>query len=166
MSDEHEHNGLTELRLAHICEIMRAFKWRRGKTGPELAEEWGLSLVSVERLSAEASKRIKAEVTDKDYVTATVCGTLEKIMSDARGDADRVITLETERGLKQESPNVSRKVAVDAAKTWAEISGAKAPTQVEDVTPKNERDSVDTLTAMLAGLAVASAPRSSAPSNP
>jgi hypothetical protein len=48
----------------------------------------------------------------------------------------------------------------------AKLIGLNAPEQVEDVTPKNERDSVDALTAMLAGLAVASAPGSSAPGNP
>ena len=125
------HNATTELRLDAICTLMRALEWRTGETGLELAAEWGVSKSTIAHLAAEASRRVKAEVTDPDRVTATICVALERMMRDAIGDARGGIMLATESGTKQESPNISRKVAIEAARTWAEVSGAHAPLKLD-----------------------------------
>jgi hypothetical protein len=53
-----------EERVAHIVGIMERLEWERGKTGPKLAAEWGVSLSVVEKASAEASRRCTADAEE------------------------------------------------------------------------------------------------------
>lgn len=48
----------TEKRRAHIQALMTAGEWSRGRTGRELAKEWGLSASAVRNLAAEVSKAL------------------------------------------------------------------------------------------------------------
>lgn len=109
--DNTEHNAATEAKIDHIASLMRSLKWRTGETGKVLAAEWDLTEKWVRELAAEASRRVYAEITDPHRVTVTVCTTLEKIVREADAEGDR-------------------KSAIDAAKAWADISGARAPNQV------------------------------------
>ena len=106
------HQAHVEARIAHIADLMRGLKYRKGVTCKALAQEWDLSEQRIWELSAEASKRVRAEVTDPDRVGAKVCTVLERVLDDAVDDGDR-------------------KSAIDAAKQWAIISGAAAPQRVK-----------------------------------
>ena len=48
-----ERAPLTQIRIAKICELMRALKWKRGVTVYELAKEWdiGESWAALARLA-------------------------------------------------------------------------------------------------------------------
>lgn len=94
-------------RVAFCVDLMRDMRWRRGKTGRELAALWGVAPATVEHYAAEASRIVRAEVTDPTEVSRTVCSALEKVLFDALSDNDR-------------------KSVISAAQTWATISGAKA----------------------------------------
>ena len=97
--------GHVDARVAHIADLMRTLKFQRGKTVKALAKEWGLGEQRVRELSAMASKIVRAEVTDPDAVTVTVCTYLERVLEQAWEKGDR-------------------KHVVLAAKVWAEMAGA------------------------------------------
>jgi hypothetical protein len=56
-----------EARIRHIMLLMGTppIRWSKGVTAPLLAAAWGVSLDYVEELSAEASRRVRADVCDK-----------------------------------------------------------------------------------------------------
>lgn len=74
------HDGVTEARLDHICELMRSMQFHRGKTSKALAAQWGLSYERTKELCAEASKRVRAEVTDPDRQRGDLCVALQHIL--------------------------------------------------------------------------------------
>lgn len=116
-----EHTPLTEQRIAHIMGMMRRWEWKRGESGPVLAEQWGLSVDRVKDLAAEASKRVLAEVTDPALVSGTVGMALQRVLDEgmeATGDAKWH----------------GRKLAVESSKAWAQIVGAMAPQRHEVAT--------------------------------
>ena len=124
-----EHTPLTEQRIAHIMGMMRRWEWKRGESGPVLAERWGLSVDRVKDLAAEASKRVLAEVTDPALVSGTVGMALQRVLDEgmeATGDAKWH----------------GRKLAVESSKAWAQIVGAMAPQRV-DVTSRGEPTPAD-----------------------
>jgi hypothetical protein len=90
-------------RLAHIMGLMRAGKYERGKTSEELAKRWDLGLPQVERLTAEASKLVAAEVTNADAVTADIGVYLRWVVAEARA------------GRK------TARAGIQAAKVWSHI---------------------------------------------
>ena len=99
---------MTEARIAVIADMMRALAWRRGKSGPELAAKWNLSLTRVEHLAAEASKRVRAELLDPERVSETVSCALDTTLRKALAANDH-------------------RNVIAAAKTWAEVVGSIAP---------------------------------------
>lgn len=78
-----------EGRIAHIADMMRNVTWIRGVSGPELARQWGLCAQRVEELSAEASKRVRAEVLDPESIRMDVSAALKKVIRDSMADGDR-----------------------------------------------------------------------------
>jgi hypothetical protein len=104
--------GVTELRIRAIEDLMHRLEWRRGRTGPELAKNWGVSLSTLEKLASEASRRVRATVTDPELVQLTVSIALQRVLHDAIRDNDR-------------------RSVVEAAKVWAQISGATSAQKVE-----------------------------------
>lgn len=76
------HDGVTESRIEHICELMRGMLFRRGKTGKLLESEWGLSHDRIKELTAEASKRVRAEVTDPERQRGDICVALQHIVEE------------------------------------------------------------------------------------
>lgn len=112
---------LTEQRIAHIMDMMRRWEWKRGKSAGDLATTWGLAVSTVEELSSEASKRVRAEVTDPERVSGTVGMALQRVLDEgmeATGDAKWH----------------GRKLAVESSKAWAQIVGAMAPQRHEVAT--------------------------------
>ena len=102
----------TVVRIEHIAELMRTLRFVRGKTVKRLAAEWGLTEQRVRELSAEASRMVKAEITDPDRVTVTACGYVEWALREAKKAKD------------------TRAIA-PLAKAWAELAGTLAPRKVE-----------------------------------
>lgn len=107
-----DYSTQSEQRIAFIMGMMREWQWKRGVSGPILAKEWGLSADRVKDLAAEASKRVRAEVTDPERVSGTVGSALSKVLHDSMDDGDR-------------------KSVIDASKAWAQIVGAMAPQRVD-----------------------------------
>lgn len=105
------HQGLTESRIEIIAQRMRALTWVRGKTGPELAREWGVSKRTLEGLAGEASRRVRAELTDLDGAHVDILGALRRVVSEGFETGDL-------------------KAVVHASKTYAQVVGAMAPTKI------------------------------------
>lgn len=95
--------GLKEARTAHCQSLMLSLEWRH-TDAERLAKAWGIGLSTMQRIAAEASRRVTAEVTDPERVTQTVCAAL-----------DRVIREGLEAG--------DRRNVINAAATWAKILG-------------------------------------------
>jgi predicted transcriptional regulator len=95
-----------------IADMMRSLAWKRGESNRELAKEWGVSVAAVNDYAAEASRRVRAEVTDVGEVTGTVAtvlaGNLERA-SEAREYGD----------------------VAKLADVWTRITGARAPERHE-----------------------------------
>lgn len=97
---------MVALRVAHIVGLMARFEFRRGTTAQQLADEWGLSLGYVHNLTAEASRKVRAQFTDPDALAADVVpgmlrsfrGAVEE--GDARGVAALAAQLLEVGGLK------------------------------------------------------------------
>lgn len=94
--------------------LMRELRWRRGITDKDLARHWGLTVDSIRQYSADAWRRLKAEVTDPDSTAATICTALEKVVQESQ-----------DKGLH------GHRSVIEASKAWAAISGAGAPTRFE-----------------------------------
>lgn len=120
-------SATTEQRIEHIMGLMRTLKFRTGVTAEELSTEWGLGIRRVYELTAEASKRVRAEINDPDHVSAHVGVALMTALDDEMA----------KRPTKR-----SGKAVAELAKTWATISGAGAPTKHE-VTGPNGAPVVD-----------------------
>lgn len=113
-------------RIDFICEMMRTLDWKTGKTGKELAKVWGVSPSTVRDYAADASRRVRSEVTDPESVSRDVCSALRIAVSE---------TLD-----KKDWGRMTK-----AAEVWASISGAKAAERVDmrsvhtEVTPDEAR---------------------------
>lgn len=113
----------TQERIDYVKGLLRTLQWERGVTGPHLAKAWGFSTHAVDRWVSEAWRAVKAEVSEPDYVTATVATSLEEIIHDARE--------EIAQGDEDYDPSSARRSIISAGKTWAEVVGAMAPTRVK-----------------------------------
>lgn len=100
-----------EGRVAACMDLMSSFRWERGKTSPELATAWGMSVGGVEAVASEASRRLR-NMVDPALVRQRICSFLEKGLTMA---------------LAQEDP----KGLASVAKAYSEIAGAGASKRVE-----------------------------------
>jgi hypothetical protein len=91
-------------RVDYIVDLMERLEWRRGKTAPELAAIWGVSVSAVENYSAEASRRVTA---DPDEARRDITAGCRKLFRDAVNEGDA-------------------KSARAVGELWATVSGAKA----------------------------------------
>lgn len=105
---------VTASRVNHIAGIMRANQWVRGESGRFLADEWGWTLARVERLSAEAWRRVCAEANDAEAARPTIAGYLSTSLASAHGEREY-------------------KAVATLADTWSKVVGARAPTQTVEV---------------------------------
>lgn len=99
-------------RVEHIAQLKRSLRWVHGKSTKRLAAEWGLTEQYVRELSVEAAKIVRAELTDPDRVTGTVCGYVVWALRTAKKTGDV-------------------KAIAPLAKAWAELAGTLAPQRVE-----------------------------------
>ena len=119
------HRAPTEARINYIVGLMTDLEFESGKTVKMLAKKWKVGEQRVRELTAEASKRVRAVVMSRDDIADRVNLTLERILKDAIDDNNsRAFT--DERVLVQ-----NRKLIVDAAVAWANMTGASAPKRQE-----------------------------------
>lgn len=98
-----------EQRVTHIVGMMERLEWVRGKSGPILAAEWGVSLSVVEKASAEAHRRCVAD----------------------RDDAARDISQGALKLFREAILNGDAKAAKLMGDLLADVSGARAPERRE-----------------------------------
>lgn len=72
-------------RIDHIIRMMVDGEWVTGKSAPRLAKEWNLSTNTIERDSAEASRRIRDLVTpqEREELKARYLAKLEGVLARA-----------------------------------------------------------------------------------
>jgi hypothetical protein len=116
-----------EARIEEIAELVRGGAWRKGKTGPVKALEWGLSLSTVQGMAAEAWRRVRWEGEHSDQSAAEDVGACEKILFDSLAEADRPVLIEKGEKVYAESPSIPRKVALEAVKTRIALRAAAGP---------------------------------------
>lgn len=90
--------------------MMRRCEFRRGRTEHDLVKRWHASLDYVRRVTAEASRLVAREVTDREAVSADVGTVIRSIVQD---DAQET------------------RERVRAADVWARLAGAYAAERVE-----------------------------------
>ena len=112
-----------EERIDFICELMAQLLWERGKTAKRLAAEWGLAVATVEGNAAEASRRMTADKTD---VARDIGVVARKAMLEAAEARDF-------RGVKA------------MGDLLLDVSGARAPTKVENKITGVELEDIDKL---------------------
>ena len=105
--------------------MMRTLTWVRGKSAPVLAARWGYEVSSVENISAEAWRRVKTEALDPEIAALDIVDTIRTVMADSMADA-------ADPG-DEEGKAVHRRVALDAARTYAAIVVPK-PTERYEIT--------------------------------
>lgn len=110
---------LTEIRVEAIAATLRNCTFKNGVTLQAFAADWGIELQRVHELSAIASKRVRAEVTDPDRVAAKGFAMLEKIADEAMTSCDA----------KTGDTAAHRALAVKATAEWIKLSGVAAPTK-------------------------------------
>lgn len=141
-------------RVAFIAGLMRNLQWRRGVTGDELATKWRIAAGTVGKDAAEAHRIVLAEVGDPDAVTVKVCTALEKVIDDSLREADgaqiKSVDHEGHEVFLDYDPAKPRRNIIDAAKAWAEITGAKAAMRVQ-VSGSIALDDIDALRKRLGG---------------
>lgn len=79
---------LTEQRIAEVIELMLEGTFRRGKTVKELAERWEVTPHRARQITAIASHRVRATVTDPDELAAEVVPGMLRAFHDAVDDGD------------------------------------------------------------------------------
>lgn len=73
-----------ETRVRIVMGLKAAARWEPG-TGPRLAAAWKISVSSMERIAAEATRRVRA-YNDRDYVRTRLLVALDEGLDAARGD--------------------------------------------------------------------------------
>lgn len=112
-SEPQKHTPARELRIERIADMMRAFEWKRGQSGKELAVEYGIGYATIREDAAEASKRVYAEVmADRDAIGAQVGSALATALDGAVKEGDW-------------------KAVASLSKVYADASGVSAPNRQE-----------------------------------
>lgn len=112
-SGAHAHEALTEARVVEVVELMMAGTFRRGSTVRELAQRWGVGEHRAREITALASRRVRAQLTDPDELAAEVVPALLEALhaavakEDARGVAALGAQLLEVGGLKTKRTELS-----------------------------------------------------------
>jgi hypothetical protein len=94
-------------RVGVIEALMRRAQWERGRSNRVMAKQWDCSVDAVNDYAAEAGRRVRAEVTDRDEVQVTVCAALSTVVREGLRDGDRA-------------------AVVRAGDVWSRVVGARA----------------------------------------
>lgn len=95
-----------EERIRHCMALMREGEWRKGETGLELAAEWGMSRFTLDKLAAEAWRRVQAEVLDAPAIQVFAVEKLKEI-----------VRLQMAEASASDKPGLERRVAGQALDT-------------------------------------------------
>ena len=107
-------------RINRMVAMMERLEWVRGVTGPELAEEWGFAIETIEKDAAEASRRVRLSVEP--------------------GTAREDIAAGCKRLFREAIAASDAKSAKAVGDLWAMVSGAKAAERHEfEVTANPEK---------------------------
>ena len=96
-----------EGRLSYVVERVRRARFTQGITDTALATHWRVSPEYMQHLCQAAYKIVRQELTNEEYVTSTICASLERVIREALG------------------PKGNRRNVIMAAKVWADIIGAR-----------------------------------------
>lgn len=107
-----ERERLYETRVDYVADLMRELKFRSGVTSKALAVEWDLPNNVISQITTEASRKVRAELSDQDRVVAKVSVALDRVIDDAITSGDR-------------------HAVIKAAQVWAEVTGASAAQKVQ-----------------------------------
>lgn len=107
-----ERKRLHETRVEFVADMMRELTYRTGVTNKALAREWDLPMGYIAQLTTEASRRVRAELTDHDRVLSKVSVSLDRVLDDAIESGDR-------------------HAIIKACQVWAQVTGAGAATKVQ-----------------------------------
>lgn len=99
-------------RVNEIAAVMRVGQWRRGISGQEYADKWGLELGRVNQLAAEAWRRVCAEADDPEEMRPEIAGILRQNLM----RADTVANF---------------RAVASLAETYTKVIGARAPERHE-----------------------------------
>jgi hypothetical protein len=94
---------------------MMPHSWVRGRSGPELAAKWGLSVAVLGDLAAEAWRRVRAQ--DPSYVRDKLASALEQSVEEVQ--------------LADEPATAKAKALAVVTGAWAPLVGASAAQKVE-----------------------------------
>ena len=95
-------------RVAHIVDLMSTFAWYQGASVNDLCEAWDVSRAYVQELAREAGRRIAANITEPEYVSAIVAQSLSRVLDKAEAERDY-------------------RSVVAAAAAWYKIASLRAP---------------------------------------
>lgn len=107
-----ERERLHESRVEYVADLMRDIKFRTGVTSRALCVEWDLPYGVVAGIVTEASRKVRAELTDHDRVLSKVSVALDRVLDEALESGDR-------------------HAVIKAVQVWAQVTGASAPTKVQ-----------------------------------
>lgn len=122
VSTDRASRDVVDERVGIVEGLMRRAQWERGRTNRALAKQWGCSVDAVNDYAAEAGRRVRADVTDREEVQMTVCAALSTVVREGLRDGDR-------------------SAVVRAGDVWTRIIGARAA-------EKHEHTVVDDFDAM------------------
>lgn len=70
-------------RLRLISDLMTGNRWVTGQTGPALARQWGLSVVTLEKDAAEASRSVRRAVEGDTEIRARILAGVQHCIAQA-----------------------------------------------------------------------------------
>lgn len=109
--------AVREARIILIMKMMRALTFEKGKTARELAVEWDMPESSARKLTAEASKRVRAEIADPEEV-------------------ERDVGVALSENLRKAHKEGNYRAVADLTRVWASISVSKPPQRTENTIDK------------------------------
>ena len=80
VSPDRASRDVVDERVGIVEGLMRRAQWERGRTNRALAKQWGCSVDAVNDYAAEAGRRVRADVTDREEVQMTVCAALSTVV--------------------------------------------------------------------------------------
>jgi hypothetical protein len=139
-----------EARIERIMALGASGEWRqRGRQlTRELSLEWGLAKSTIGHYAGEAWRRLQREtVNDRDLIASELVKSAEKILRDAMAESDSPALVANGEKVFAESPQLSRKVALEAVKTLQALIASNGPV---DMSPEWQAMTMDQRTTMLA----------------
>lgn len=118
----HEYESCTARQVNFCYELIVANRLVPGKTIRDLAVIWGVTPEAVKRHTAEAYRRLKADIRDPEEIRGAIIQRLDSVMAMATNHKKPYLTKEGDV-IYADDPNYS--AAIAAAKEIAELVGIR-----------------------------------------